>query len=139
MLLSEAQIESWLFENPELLLQHLGDDLGAFTVSQQVRLPVAGISDMVYRHRFGISVVELKRDVIDESAVGQVLRYMGVFREMDPLVRIEGILAAPDVTPNALYAIRAVDNLRFYRIEPKVDVEWDMSDIPTGDLVGSAA
>ena len=71
----EAELEKWLVQN----LQKLEDGLSL--VGQQYETEDAGRIDILAKDsRQGYVVVELKRDKASDSALGQILRYIGWVR-----------------------------------------------------------
>jgi RecB family endonuclease NucS len=134
--LLECDFEEFLFKNPRLLLQHFDGGDVELTVLRQRRLPI-GVADMILiegdiKPNGRITVVELKRDTLDEDAVAQTLRYMGAFRSICGgaalcEAQLHGVLAAPSITKRAEYAIHALDALHFYRISQVDGLQWSLS------------
>lgn len=126
----EAFIEDCLFRDPSLILGHAKID--GWRTYRQFAIPGAGVADLVILSHGRISVVEIKRNVIDEGAVAQCLRYMGamdLLQQQGPTnfrgMAVEGIVCAPRITDGAKFAIRGTcANLHFYSCEPTVMVQW---------------
>lgn len=62
-------------------------------------------------------VVELKRGRVSDVVVGQILRYMGYVRELDPNKTVRGVIVGTDDDQRFRRAISMVENIDFYRYE----------------------
>lgn len=82
---TERHLEDWIVANSELFAEDYGEDeLFPYVekiVGRQVRLP-SGIADLMGAAGDQFAVVELKAGSIDETCVGQVLRYMGDLKHL---------------------------------------------------------
>lgn len=69
-------------------------------------------------------VIELKRDRSSDSAVGQVLRYMGWVREKiaDDSEAVEGLIISRDHDPKLKYALSQVPSVRFQRYKVQFEL-----------------
>ena len=117
----EKAIEAALCANHEPLLESIfGDYSGPSIVHRQVQLP-CGTADIVLQHSYGLTVVEVKRHLIDDAAIGQCLRYVGALRRMALVspyrVCVTGIVAAPSITHAGRYALRASSSLSYCKID----------------------
>lgn len=94
---SEKHLEDWIVANPELFGEDYDEDqiypYVETIVGRQVRLP-SGIADLMGAAGDQFAVVELKAGAIDETCVGQVLRYMGDLKHL----WMSSYLDAPDET-----------------------------------------
>lgn len=62
-------------------------------------------------------IVELKRGRVSDVVVGQILRYMGYVRELDPNKTVRGVIVGTDDDQRFRRAISMVENIDFYRYE----------------------
>ncbi len=136
---TEKQLEDWVCVNLGRVVGHEDTAL----VGRQMQLVSGGVLD-VLAARYGIpdwgdtpvwtiTIIELKRDTVDDHAVAQLLGYMGALDEMIGFARdyevypcIEGIVAAPKITTSAEYALRGATRIRYACLRPTVEVShWD--------------
>jgi hypothetical protein len=140
MQVTEKEIEDWVCDN---ISEFMGGDDAAL-LGRQIHLSDGGILDVLALHvhedyewvpgedqptiinRPTLSVIELKAQRIDASALAQVLGYMGTIsdelgaadddnrRAKIPNLRVRGILSAPEITTEAMHALRGLDD----RVEP---------------------
>lgn len=83
----------------------------------------------------GVTVVELKRDVIDLETIAQVSRYMNDINSVWPDLpnvipdsidyneypELRGLLVAPDITDGAAEVVVAMQRLRFVSVVPSIE------------------
>lgn len=62
-------------------------------------------------------VVELKRGRVSDVVVGQILRYMGYVRELDPNKKVRGVIVGTDDDQKFKRALSMVENIDFYKYE----------------------
>jgi RecB family endonuclease NucS len=136
---SEEQLETYLIGRIEYIMPGGSGDLTL--VGNQVRTPVGVIDILLKRRGNGwrapsglmrsgsgsgrpeiFVVIELKVGTADESAVGQILKYMGYYREVEKK-DVEGYLIAKDYTDAAIYASKNVSNLKL--LSYVVDIRLD--------------
>lgn len=126
--MAESFYEGHYFKRPVELLRHHPGLCGRINVVRQYRLPV-GVADLVLIHSCGITIVELKREVIDIGAVGQVLRYMGSLKQLLESdqrysrlwIEIDGVVAAPQIDEHAVAALHALaSRVHYYQSSPAV-------------------
>lgn len=115
----ESYYRDFFFDNPRDLIQDLIDDGDANWSCRRWRefaVP-GGAIDLLIHYSNKLRVVEFKRERIDENAVGQILRYMGIvnllslrgnFGGLDPIY-VSGVLAAPEITTGAKSALDILD------------------------------
>lgn len=128
--LLEKDYEDWVCQN---LAQVVGHD-DATLVGRQLHLADGGCLDVLALHlgespdnALQLTIIEVKREVIDEAAVGQILSYIGALRAMTKWlansrdVVIEGVLVAPAVSLSAQYAISETPCLRYARVRDAND------------------
>jgi hypothetical protein len=105
-------------------------DLGrTWKIHEEPGEPEAGVEfpcqvgriDILARHRTEPRwlVVELKRGLTSDAAVGQVLRYMGwvARHHAQPGDTVEGLVVGREPDQLLLYALAAAPNIRFHRYE----------------------
>lgn len=94
-----------------------------------------GPADLLLKHRSEprLCVVELKKSISSDRAVGQLLRYVGWIREnkvqledIPPDAKVEGLLIVSEKSDRLHYALSAVPNvsLMLYRVNFKL--EWTL-------------
>jgi hypothetical protein len=106
---SEAWYREAFMKNPELLFQMLEEAGVTFYSSdgqmwKEYNTP-AGRIDLLVALPNVLIVIEFKRDIADESAVAQCLRYMGALESVG--VETRGVVAASGFTKGALWAASA--------------------------------
>ncbi len=117
-----------IFDNPWPLIHECYKDILSEFIPRKVFRyrefqTVAGPCDLLLVWRHGACIVEMKRDVIDEGAVSQCLRYIGAFENQNPGIYATGIVCAPSITSGAKYAISAADQrIDFYRFSATYSV-----------------
>ena len=112
----EAAIEDWLVEHLERI------EPGLSLIERQYETSSAGRIDILARDiDDNYVVVELKRDMASDAALGQLLRYLGWVRlNLSDTDSIRGFVIGSDVDKHMGYAIQAHDvltslcNLRKY-------------------------
>ena len=112
----EAAIEEWLVENLERI------EPGLSLIERQYETSNAGRIDILATDsNDNYVVVELKRDMASDAALGQLLRYLGWVRlNLSDTNSIRGFVIGKDVDKHMGYAIQAHDvltslcNLRKY-------------------------
>jgi len=85
-------------------------------VSQQYHTDVGSIDILVKdKEDGGYTVIELKRDKTSDSAVGQLLRYMGWVREhLANGKPVHGIIIAAEPDKRLAYALKMIDGAELY-------------------------
>ena len=106
---AEKDIIDKIANNPSIIEE------GAELVSREVSTP-HGRVDVVLRRRDGtLIIVEAKRSTADVDAVHQLRRYVEYYKSLG--VKVEGVLASPKVTPQALKLLHEF-GLRHVKVEP---------------------
>jgi RecB family endonuclease NucS len=87
----------------------------------------SGVIDMLAEDTDGLVIIELKAGQADESAVGQIARYLAIMvneekskaRHTAPFIapKIRGIIVAKDFTEGAWWAAALIPDLRLYRFK----------------------
>ncbi len=114
----ERDLEDYLSRNLDVVEE------GLRLVERQKDLPGIGRLDILARDRSGTPVViELKAGQADEKAVGQLQAYMEYLREQGHK-NIRGILIASSYTPKAVYAAKAVKNIKLARYKVQFKIEY---------------
>lgn len=90
---------------------------------------VAGPIDLLIAFSRALIVVEFKRDVADESAVAQVLRYQGALVAALVTVPIFAVVIAPAFTEKALFAA-SVSDVSMLAARPHILLEQTFNEIP---------
>jgi RecB family endonuclease NucS len=142
MQISEKDFEDWVERNIDVFL---GEDPGHTKhVFRQYRLPRGGIIDLLAVRWgptiYGLSfvVIELKADRIEDSAVTQILAYMGemeqVAREISRHIErrtgeyvfanVRGILSAPEISNSAGLCVNAVADLSFVKLDLTISAKY---------------
>ncbi len=131
---ADKPLESWLrdaiFDNPwDLLQEAFPEDFEADSIPSIIRWKEfrtgAGRIDLLMAYPGRVVVVELKRELIDEGAVAQCLRYVGAVRTEFYLLgdhagsKISGLVAAPKITDGGRFACIG-GNVTYCRIKPAV-------------------
>jgi len=97
---------------------------GLRLVERQKELPGIGRLDILARdHDGNFVVIELKAGRADEKAVGQLQAYMEYLREQG-YKNIRGILIAASYTPKAVYAAKAIKNLKLAKYEIQFKIQY---------------
>lgn len=139
--LLEKDYEDWICKN---LAQVVGHD-DATLLGRQMHLVDGGCLDVLALRVGGdaentihLTVVEVKRDVVVEAAVGQILSYIGALREMTAKIKrhvvIDGVLVAPSISLSARLALEEAPALRFMPLR----AEGDTSPITRGKRASKA-
>ncbi len=106
---AEKDIVDRIASNPSIIEE------GTELVSREVSTP-HGRVDLILRRRDGtLIIVEAKRSVADVDAVHQLRRYVNYYRSLG--VKVEGVLASPKVTPQAMKLLHEF-GLRHVKVEP---------------------
>ncbi len=114
----ERDLEDYLSRNLDVVEE------GLRLVERQKELPGMGRLDILARDRKGnFVVIELKAGQADEKAVGQLQAYMEYLREQG-YENIRGILIAASYTPKAVYAAKAVKDIRLARYEVQFKIQY---------------
>ncbi|RLG74820.1 MAG: hypothetical protein DRO12_06400 [Thermoprotei archaeon] len=114
----ERDLEDYLSRNLDVVEE------GLRLVERQKELPGVGRLDILARDRSGnFVVIELKAGQADERAVGQLQAYMEYLREHG-YRNVRGILIAASYTPKAVYAAKAVKDIRLARYEVQFKIEY---------------
>lgn len=131
LVMLESDLEDWV-------CQHIQEVVGprAEVVGRQIRVPGGGILDVLAIERepypgdeFTLTVIEIKRHTIDESAVAQLLSYLGALLNIKALglgggtgvKELRGVLAGPGIAKRAAFAVNALRNVDF------VNLSWTIS------------
>lgn len=110
---TEQDVEDWICEMP----RYAWDDEDVQVVGRQITLPSGGRLDVLMMCKdddgaWRVIVVEVKRDVVNVSAIDQVLSYM---YEMERLwrqgTRVCGVLLGMDFDPAVVKISRAIPGL----------------------------
>jgi restriction system protein len=62
-------------------------------------------------------VIELKRGRVSDVVVGQILRYMGFVKELDPTKRVRGIIIGSDDDIRLRRALAMTTGIEYYQYE----------------------
>lgn len=93
---NEKDMSDWLYQNPEIIE-------AGFTPLNREEHTKYGFIDVFGHDKNGVlTIVECKRYKADLSAVTQLRRYVEKMKKTKGVNRIRGIIAAPDITANAL-------------------------------------
>jgi len=116
----EKHLEDFLIANWENTdfgkkYELINDEKGEL-VSQQYHTDVGSIDILVKdKENGGYTVIELKRDKTSDSAVGQLLRYMGWVREnLANGKPVHGIIIAAESDKRLAYALKMIDGAELY-------------------------
>ena len=102
----EAALEKWIVENLERI------EPGLSLVERQYEASQAGRMDILARDREGnYVVIELKRDMASDEALGQLLRYVGWTRRHLAGDAVRGYVIGDEIDKHMEYAIDAHDAL----------------------------
>lgn len=107
--------DPWDLLDTALTSAMLGEYGGRWRVWSEFPTP-AGRIDLLVAWPAHMAVIEFKREIAEEDAIAQVLRYCGSL-ESDPAVRIHAIVAAPQFSEAALYAADGA-GVRVVMLEP---------------------
>ena len=114
----ERDLEDYLSRNLDAVEE------GLRLVERQKELPGIGRLDILARDRKGnFVVIELKAGQADEKAVGQLQAYIEYQREQG-YENVRGILIAASYTPKAVYAAKAVKNIKLARYEVQFKIQY---------------
>ncbi len=122
----ESQLEGWLQDHLERLEQ------GLILVGRQYETPDAGRLDILARDTGGqYVVVELKRDLANDMALGQLFRYMGWVRmNLAEGDEVRGYVVGDEIDDRMVYATLAndaIDRVCALRRYSDLDVRLDIN------------
>lgn len=103
----ESQIQDWIVENIQRM--------SLYNPQREVQTSVGWI-DILAESDEGESVIEIKHGRAGDSALGQLLGYMGA-RSEESSVKVSGILVAEGFTERVRAAVDALDNVEMYEFE----------------------
>lgn len=114
----ETFLEEWLIREWDFLPEFFGYSINS---SEGVRSQVAteaGRIDILARNveEKKWLIIELKKDVAQEDALAQTLRYMGAFRSEfaeQSSWTVRGLIIAPALSHGLMYALKAVPSVSF--------------------------
>ncbi len=114
----ERDLEDYLSRNLDVV------EKGLRLIERQKELPGLGRLDILARDQDGnFVVIELKAGQADEKAVGQLQAYIEYLREQG-YENIRGILIAASYTPKAVYAARAVKDIKLAKYEVQFKIQY---------------
>lgn len=142
---TEKDLEDWVCENIDQVVRPDSEGRTRL-VGRQMEVPGGGILDVLtitvapmdhyrYKSQAYFTVIELKREKVDEAAVAQALRYRGSLDEVVPdlmssyhdrgcHVWSEALVAAPHITSNAALAVQgAGEAVHYLHLQPTLSVE----------------
>lgn len=104
---SERDMSDMIYNNPALI-EH-----GFKPLSREEHTKYGFIDVFGYDKNNVLVVIECKRYTADLKAVDQLQRYVGKIKQLRGLVKVRGIIAAPEISPNTLQMLK--DNGFEYR------------------------
>ncbi len=114
----ERDLEDYLSRNLYVVEE------GLKLIERQKELHGIGRLDILAKdHNGDFVVIELKAGQADERAVGQLQAYIEYLREQG-YKNIRGILIAASYTPKAIYAAKAVKNIKLARYEVQFKIQY---------------
>lgn len=117
---SEAWYRDYFYMNPRLITRSLdfpSRSFGNIKVFKEYQVSSGRIDLLIVNHQAAI-ICEFKKEIIDESAVGQVGRYRGCFpSDFETYM----CLLAPSFTKEAIYAAKGF-GITLIRLVPIVEV-----------------
>lgn len=135
---SEKDIENKLIES-----DHLLEEYGIEVIAQQFKTEYGIIDILGYDSESNqIVVIELKKGLIDENAVGQIMRYLSAMRDIiagckgsenvpEHIVNSQlpyGLLIGANATDGALAIIRSFSFLKYAQVNVSISVTTFMHD-----------
>lgn len=117
---SEAWYRDYFYTNPRLITRSLdfpSRSFGNIKVFKEYQVSSGRIDLLIVNHQAAI-ICEFKKEIIDESAVGQIGRYRGCFpSDLETYM----CLLAPSFTKEAVYAAKGF-GIALLRLVPVVEV-----------------
>lgn len=132
---TEKDIENFLIEDSA----YLEEELGLVAIQQQYRTEYGVIDILAYDYtEHALAVIELKKGVVDESAIGQILRYMVCMKDLIDYFKtvdvhqayknvtgVYGILIGEDATDAVKSITRQFDFIRFIQHDVRIEIDFE--------------
>lgn len=123
----ERDIEDYLCNNYE-------EFFGGVFLGRQVDIGVGVIDILLYDpEENSLTVIELKKETVDENAIGQIMRYMAgledYIEDISELegTKIKGYLVGINISETATTALRYVEeNISFLSYKVRMDITLDL-------------
>lgn len=125
---SEKDIEDYVCENVNELFGNEFHFLG-----RQIKIGLGIIDVLLFCEAdYSLYVVEIKKDVIEDHALAQIMRYMTGVRDyyllddrfVDEIYEVKGILLGTDIRGETTSALRFVDDhIKFHKFDVSLTIE----------------